>query len=290
MSEVPFFESGYFRTPEEAARLIRVPENSQQIPQILGYVSPARSGSTAFGVLMAGHPKVDRSYFQPWKFALRHGGVTTINPQDRSIVMKDTVGPIHQEEIFDPLGILLRAGIPEEKITFIFGLRNPVNATASLEHFVPKGMDVDYFARMQEYTIELFNYYRTSMGERIIPFSFDLLEQGEEKVLKALLRKTGLELDKGLNLKFNREALGLDRNWRIDPKAKGSKMVWGEANNPIYFNEAVYPTVRRGSLCYVGGTTGTSVILSEEKRDRVVQLCQDDFNAFHQLARKELGL
>lgn len=286
----PFFESGHFRKPEEVARLFIVPETPDQIPHILGYVSPARSGSTAFGLLMASHPKVDRSYFQPWKYGLRHGGQTIIYPNDSLIVMKETLGPLHQEEIFDPIDILLMAGVPKEKITFIVGLRNPINTVASLEHFVPGGMNVEYFAQMQAYIIEIFNKYRSLMGGRIIPFSFDLLAAGEEMVLKRLLEKTGLGIEEGLKLDFDREALGVDNNWKLDPNSIKGKMVWGEATNPTYFEEAVYPTIRQGKFHFVSRTTNTQARLSPEKIEEVKKLCMDNYIAFHRLAASELSL
>lgn len=80
---VPFFECGRFYSPEEVARLIKLPENPEQIPNILCYISPARSGSTAIGLLLAGHPEVSRSYFQPFKNGLRHGR-ETINSDERN--------------------------------------------------------------------------------------------------------------------------------------------------------------------------------------------------------------
>lgn len=290
-TSVPFFESGRFHSPEEVAKLIRLPENPEQIPNILCFISPARSGSTAIGLLLAGHQEVSRSYFQPFKNGLRHGRETIIYPNDQIIMMKETLGPMHKEELFDPIKFLLEAGIPPEKIsTIIIGLRNPVDTMASLDHFVPGGMDVEYFARMQQYIIDLFHNYRQSMGERVIPFSYSLLQEAEEiKVINALLRKTPLKVAFE-TLEFNKKALGLREDWSLDPNAKDSKMIWGEALNETYFKEAVWPTTKQGSFRYVGNTTKSSVSLPSWKAEMVMKLCQHSFNQFHKLAKSELGL
>lgn len=169
-------------------------------------------------------------------------------------------------------------------------MRNPVDTLASLEHFVPGGMDVEYFARMQQYCIGLFHNYRQSMGERVIPFSYNLLQNADViNVINALLRRTPLKV--GLQtLEFNREALGLREDWSLNPDAKGSKMVWGEALDETYFKEAVWPTTRQGSFRFVRNTTKSSVSPPPWKIEMVRQLCQDGFDQFHDLAKRELGL
>jgi len=295
MEKKPFFETGHFRRPEEVARLFKIPEDPNLIPNIVVFVSPARSGSTALLAVMAGHPGVDKAYFQPWKFGLRHGGETIVDPvgpNDKGVVfMKETLGPIDDAEIFDPIKILMIAGVPIDKIRgVIFGLRNPLNAIASLDHYVPGGQNIEYYAKMQKYIIDLYLNYKQIIGKKAVPFVFDLLEGGEFDFLKRVLDRVGLgEIFQESHLSFDSRALGVDNDWNlIIPSPEGVKVRWGEALNPTYFQEAVYSTLRQGRFRYVGGTHKKPNI-SLEREKEILSLCGDDYYNFLDLAKGDLG-
>src|SRR3989344_3659181 len=95
-TEQQFYESGKIYPPKYIVDHTVIPERYDDIPQVLGLIGPVRGGTTAFGLLMASHPRVDRSYFQPWKAILRHGtefGNFELHAGDRVAVVKDTFGP-----------------------------------------------------------------------------------------------------------------------------------------------------------------------------------------------------
>ncbi len=272
-----FFETGRFNTRDFVIENTILPNGSGEIPHVIGLVGPARGGTTAFGLLMAGHPDIQRSHFQPWKKLLRHG--TDYGRFDlRSsgvVVAKDTFGPLYQEENFDPVEMLTSAGVPKEKQTWIVTLRNPHDTYASLLNFTP--MDANFYAETQMHAIHLYEQYR-SQGWNMIPFSFDLIghPDGEKVVMDALMRRAGLsELP---SLEFDKQ--------RID-----QRMDWGEAYDTEYYDMVIRPTLGNGGFKYVGRTVDyTKSVTTREETDVLENRCMDSYLQFARLAMKELDL
>lgn len=267
-----FFEPQRFFSPEYVVEHTQIPEDPLLIPRILGYVGPTRCGSTGLLFLMAGHPEVDLGYFQPHKNGIRWGADVIIRAEDELVFMKDTIGPLEEEELFDPIEMLLQAAVPAEKITWIFALRNPLSSFASLLHFTDR-MRIDFFARMQAHTIGLYERYRNS-GVEAVPFVYDLLGEGELRVMTRLLGRVGLSSFDSL---------------KFDSQAISQKTVWGEAENPIYFQEAVQPTLAQGEFKYVSRTVNHGE-LRPEVEQRLREVCMPGFEEFRKLARAELDL
>ena len=277
----PFFESGKFHSLDYIVQHTIVPEDPSQIPDFVGLVGPARGGTTAFGLIMASQSPVDRSHFQPWKKILRHGeeyGPFKLNAGEGIVVAKDTFGPLADPENFDPIDMLTRAGVPEEKQTWVLTLREPIACYASILHFTP--MDPSFFAKMQAHTIDLYERYKNT-GRNVIPFSYDLFghEAGELEVMKALMRRTGIpKLNNGLTLEFDEERI----NQRMD---------LGEANDPVYYEQVITPILSRGRFAYVGGTVNYTDLKITDQEARVLEeRCIPAFQQFAATAASEIGL
>ena len=118
---------------EFVAQNFELPRNVKEIPNILGWVGPARSGTTALLFLLAGHSEVGHVYFQPQKTLMRLGGPPIkLYPSDKIACMKETLLSWEVvDELYDPIDVLLKAGIPTEKITWIFMLRDPLQTYGS---------------------------------------------------------------------------------------------------------------------------------------------------------------
>lgn len=277
-TEQQFYESGRIYSPEFIVRHTVVPERPENKPRLLGLVGPVRGGTTAFGFSMASHPRVERSYFQPWKALLRHGtkyGDFVLPETDGVVVAKDTFGPQYPEENFDPIGMSFQAGIPPQRTAWILTMRNPLFGYASLKKFIPrKILNVDYYQTTQEHTVNLARKYR-GQGVNVTSFSYDLFghEVGELEVLRRLLQRTDTGLEDGVTLEFDSEAIQ-------------KRMVWGEASDPTYFEEVIAPTLNRGRFTY----TSNGIELSSQEIEEIQVKCMPTYTAFHQQAQAELGL
>jgi hypothetical protein len=266
-----FFEPEFFYTPGYVIAHTRIPADPRQIPRIVGFAGTTRSGTTAFGLFAAGIPEVDRSYFQSHKNSLRWGGDIILNSEDRLVVMKETFGPLYpQETFFDPPGMLLAAGVPPEKQTWIFVLRDPVSAFASLRNFTDR-VTPDFFAQSQQHVIDLYSRYRNSeVG--VVPFVYDLFAEGEEKVMGRLLDRVGIDYP---------------GNLAFDPRAVDKKMVWGEAEDDVYYEEVIVPTLSRGAFGYASGTV-SRIELEPELEQVVRDQCLCAYETYRDLARRAL--
>jgi hypothetical protein len=75
----------------------------------------ARSGTTALLFLLAGHSEVSRVFFQPQKTLMRFGGPRVILDGNDSLVFFSLA---EVNELEDPIGTLLKAGVPADKDYF----------------------------------------------------------------------------------------------------------------------------------------------------------------------------
>lgn len=103
---------------------------SKPCPNIILTVAPCRSGTTAHLRIFsqAGLP----SYHQPLKFILRAQlegeDIQYHIPNNKSVFIKEAIGPYtDSESTFNPVEILLKAGVPSEKIHLIIMLREPLS-------------------------------------------------------------------------------------------------------------------------------------------------------------------
>lgn len=294
----PFFESGRFKSPEEIGRQFVFPENIDDLAELFILFGTPRSGTTAWGFVMAGHPNVSVSAFQPFKGRIRDQVNEELylgkrDPNNNEvIVMKDNNGPMHNEELYDPVQILLDAAVEQysnipqddviaavkEKLNVVVTLREPVRTFRSLNHFL--NQDVDFFARMQQHAVEMYDKYVSLLGEeKVTPFVFDLLDGQTHEAMAALVDSTGLNMSGDLSTQFDYDAIN-------------DKMAWGEAD-PVahrgYYMEICLPTLAPGEYSYVSSTKGPIQIQSEVEQD-VYNKCYANYEYMEQKARAKLNL
>lgn len=251
---------------------IFLPDDKDDTPQILGWSGPARCGSTGLLFLLASQPEIDHAYFQPQKTILRYGKPNlTLEPSDSLICMKEVFMLWCVENRQDPLASLLEKGVPAEKITWVIMLRDPVQNFGSWYGLLTDAAP-DKFAKVQQYTIELFYKHRKN-GIKVLPLVYDFFEGGrEEEVLNALFAKTNLPLQKVTN-RFNKDKIY-------------EKLSPGEWQDQGYFNFFLEKTLSRDRYTY----SSSSKELPESLKKEVEQLCRKDYEEFCRLACSELGL
>jgi hypothetical protein len=254
--------------PEDVVKATRLPTNGT-IPRIIGWSGPARAGTTAMLLLLAGHPQVDRVYFQPQKLLLRKGAPAfELYASDKLVCMKEVFG-FRAGENYDPIDMLLRAGVPPENITWISFLRDPLLSFASWRHINPT--DPEVFNDTQAYAIDHFYKYRQK-GIKMVPFVYDLLENNEEAVVKALLRVIGLE-STNFSLRFDADQIE-------------KKLVKGQAAEKEYFDYNVKDTYQRKRYTYCGN----NYQIPSEMAAAIEAKCRRPYNKFLSLAKAELQL
>jgi hypothetical protein len=263
---------GTFYNDEYVLDHTSVPQNPQVIPEIIGWSGPGRSGTTALLLLMASQKVVDAAHFQPQKTLIRKGEPDfVIDGSADLICTKEVFGFLHPEENYDPVGHLLKAGVPAEKISWITVLRNPAKAYASWKHYAPATTPRIY-AAAQEHALDLYEQYKGTI--RSTPFAYDLLggSMGAEPVLEAVLSGTPLG-NASLNTTF-------------DPDAIRETMVWGQAADPAYYERLIAGTIRRGEFSY----SDAYKPLPPEETASLGSLCMDRYMSFYDHSREALGI
>lgn len=252
---------------------IELPEDPKDTPNILGWSGPARSGTTALLYLLAGHPKVDHAYFQPQKTLMRLGGPPVVlRSSDKLVCMKETFfswGEVDEPE--DPIGALLRAGVPPEKITWIFMLRDPGQTFASwgmLSSY--RRPDPLIYSLWQRHTISLWRKYKDTKV-KVIPFVYELLRNQEETTVSHLLAKVGLDYAP-LRLDFNQDLID-------------QKVVPGQATSEDYV------PVFRESHNHEKYVYSTNMYSTDARAVKaVVALCQKEYDDFTKVSERALDL
>lgn len=252
---------------------ILLPEDPANIPNIIGWSGPARSGTTALLFLLAGCSRVDRVYFQPQQTLQRFGYPSIeLHETDKLVCMKETFFSWKEHEAHNPIETLLRAGVPPEKITWIAMLRDPLQTFRSWEQcgdVIPP----DAFAFCQSHTVELWRKYKDS-GVNIVPFAYELMRGQEERVIRKLLPKIGIDVNTlPSDLSFNRAMID-------------KKLVPGQAASEEYFNLNLRRTINRGKYIY---TTNSYSVEVDEARE-VIGLCQEEYDMFLEEAKRTLEL
>jgi len=256
------------------ARNFELPKNRNDIPEILGWAGPARSGTTALLFLLAGHSEVGHVYFQPQKTLMRLGYPRLkLYSSDKIACMKETfVSWQVVNEMHDPVDVLLKAGVPAEKITWIFMLRDPQQTYRSWCMLAP-GIKPDpaAYALWQSHTVNLWHKYKDSKV-RVIPFVYELMSGQEEKTIQHLLATIGLN-DTSLSLEFNQTLIA-------------EKFVPGQAANKAYFENSVKKSLSKGKYAYgINSYPVDAAALME-----VVASCQKEYEDFTKEAKVALNL
>lgn len=268
LESTSWLTNGAFYDDQYVGEHTHVPDVAH-MPHIIGWSGPARCGSTALLFVMASQPGIDRAYFQPQKSLIRNGGPDfVLRASDTVVATKEVFGLLHPEENYDPVGHLLRSGVPAEHITWISTLREPTHSFASWLSLAPETTP-QLFAAAQTHTLQLYEKYRDTVHS--IPFAYDLLAQGEHRVLSAVLAHTALA-GNGVNLVFDAQAIK-------------QKTAFGQADDPDYFAHAVQATIDRGEFRY-----GNSKPISDEHAAAIGKACMAEYQDFYAHSRAVLGL
>ncbi len=128
-------------TIDEVAPRVHVPHEP---PELILLIAPCRSGTSSHLRVFAAAGI--RSYHQPLKALLRcllQGQEGQYHlPQEQFLFIKETLGPYTPEEsLLNPLDVLLRAGVPKEKIRLIIMLREPLSTLASWQEIFSVNRD-----------------------------------------------------------------------------------------------------------------------------------------------------
>jgi hypothetical protein len=252
-----------------------IPKDKEDIPQIIGWSAPVRSGTTAFLYLLASQPGVDRAYFQPQMAILRTGGpVFNISSSDKIICMKEVFGgdPTADVRTHDPIELLLKAGVPPEKITWVTMLREPIQAFGS-SYQINSKLTPEVAAQTQQWALGIFERHKKN-GVNMIPYVYELARDNEERAVKALFTKLGLPF-KATSLKFDSEAIN-------------RKLVLGQLADNEYVKDTSMSNMDKTKYSFKERRYDTN--LPSEIVERVRELCNPAYANFREMARRELGL
>lgn len=190
-----------------------------QNTRIILLVGTARSGTTAF--LRVFSEEGIESWFQPIKHIIRgrihHNKEYSLQISDAPYIMiKETMGGMTEPEIwYNPIEILLEAGVAKANIHLITVMREPISVACSLIRnrtidlmrngtINPVSLDakanmvsfVEKYARGYESTIRLIAYAKEYQIE-YTPFIYELLrDQDPEVIRKRLLDRVGVAYTK----------------------------------------------------------------------------------------------
>jgi hypothetical protein len=248
----------------------QLPQNLADTPHIIGWSGLARSGTSALLFLLAGHAQVDRAYFQPQKTLMRKGTPAfKLYAEDQLVCMKEVFGSLYPEENYDPIKLLLDAGVPEDKITWIILLRDPVQTFRSWHRRMP-AVTPHHLHASQTHALGLFSRYQNTRV-RLVPFVYELFDSQEEAALTALLDKVGLDTSK----------ISLD----FDLAAIEQKLVKGQVADPEYFAANVQNILDLKRFVY----SRNDYIPPKKFENGVKRLCDADYRDFCRAVQREFG-
>jgi hypothetical protein len=133
----------------------------EDIPNIILSVSPCRSGTTAMLRVMSALGT--KAYFQPLKNLLRwqmqgEKQAWAVSPGSAdTIYIKETLGPYSlAESTFNPLELLLNAGVPASKLHLLLYGRHPLDSYVSWKKWWHTNTHIDYFVASYHTTNQVY--------------------------------------------------------------------------------------------------------------------------------------
>lgn len=217
-------------------------------PNIYVIFGPGRSCTTAMLAWLMSNPTIQLGYYQPQKTLIRHGlmyGSFVIPGKNQGverIVIKDTLGPFSREfEEFDPVELLVKAGVPLQKISLILIMREPL-ATLKSNHKFEGGISPEMLISNIQYTWMLYEKYQRQVP--VIPMANGLV--GNEKASKTACEILGIPFH---GFDFDLEALKpIEVTTAFTGPSDAGKFVSGEASYPSEWSDIIEPTFERGRL------------------------------------------
>jgi len=171
------------------------------VPEIFLLVGPCRSGTTA-------QAKVFRAagilaHHQPLKSVLRcllqgQEGSYSI-PRVSQLVIRETLGPYTLTEAsFDPLSLLLQAGVPPERVRVIVMAREPLSTLTSWKETFGARRDGEILLRtcIEAYrSIQHIGERALSAGSAVLHYTYEALRDADAASLsETLFARLGLHL------------------------------------------------------------------------------------------------
>lgn len=255
----PFGRSRLLSQPEILERIVVNPESC---PEILLLVGPSRSGTSAFCQLFS---QLVSAYYQPVKSILRNGGPNFSLDEGGKIFIKETIGPWRTEECeFDPLALLLAAGVPREKIRLAVILRDPVDTFSSWkDSFENTSLDKFFLAYLN-----CFFLHSRSLRDGIVSTKFVFEE--------LLWNRVGSvqKLFEFFELPFHRDLM----EWPSGTFNYENIRLTQEASVESFREVFLDKTAQRKGLYFEGRDTANLTILERRKIERTLEPYYEDFS------------
>lgn len=265
---------GHLRPSSFVTQHIRLEGSGPE--KIVLLIGPGRSYTTAWLLWFISQFQVPGAY-QILKQRLRYGlaaGDFRL-PAVPLFAMKETWSADFPLECsFDPVDILIRAGVSPEKIVCLIILREPIPTYASWWYFTQRTRP-SLLALAMRTAISLYHQYQNT-PVTIIPIAASLMVGRELKVLNKVHTLAGLSLANSLD--FNIPAIF-------------SYLILGEAASTDHFSATVAPVLTQTGFRINGNSNSTKVSLVPKRHlELVEQLCLPPYAQFVELSQKILTL
>lgn len=188
-------------TTDQIASKIHI---GKKIPFIYQGVGPSRSGTTIFLRIFANSNI--QSWYQPIKTILRSemkndGFIFDLPSNLETVFLKETIGAGSEDECnYNALDVLIRAGVPLNKIKLILFLRNPISVLSSWITYVKEGLNPEQLAKnMIASYLTVYRIYEKACALKIdaLPYVYEFTKYtNPEEVYRKVVNKLNLSITK----------------------------------------------------------------------------------------------
>lgn len=226
---------------ESLLPMLVMPEHDE-IPHIIVSISPCRSGTTAMLRVM-GNMGVS-AYFQPlknllrWKMQGQLFSWTLPVGASKTIYIKETLGPYSlAEATFNPLSLLLQAGVPPHKLhIWIYG-RYPLHSYASWLKWWQDKTNLNYFTTTYQTIAQI---YQQAIDANIITTTLTYEVLGRYPITLIIAR-----LAQRFGLTFTNKAV---TGWQSQPHFGSIKSkIFLPEEPPIFVTPHIHDRVYKAS-------------------------------------------
>lgn len=189
---------------------IVIPDRQEDLPRIIVIAGPCRTATGALATALNRLDEVTAAHIQPHKtvrrrqysLALTGQDITyardtlVISPGDHIEVVKETVGPRTQAELFNPLRPLLDRGYPPERIILMPTVREPLETYDStvgmwdFDYITPEGFNGGFELTLEAIHTAILN------DISVLPYVHELIrDHVPEEVIGKTLQAMGLSND-----------------------------------------------------------------------------------------------
>lgn len=253
-------------------------------PKVILSVSPVRSGSTALMRVFAAAGI--ESYFQEMKNVLRWRMLgrplewQMPAAPNVPILLKETLGPYTMTECkFNPVNIIMGAGLPLHKLHVVILIRDPMATWASWRNLWGEATNVNLFA-MAYQTMERIRLDTISKGMACTCAYYEMFSNHREEIgFKRLFHRLGLN--------FNREAI---YGWhKLTPfGSPGSNIIFPREPSEFDMPAGLTGTILSNAFTYYPSKTDTDFIRKSEKDFIHAQGLLDIYDNWINICQKQL--